>query len=195
MTPDKPIAAHIDISAGDDRFTEFVREAVHDRVASVADTPTTVWAVTSGEYSDFHVRGIFRDEQTANKARQAGFGEDVQEYDLYQPDETPLHITYWHMRGEIDAETAEAFILIWDSEARRYKRSPIGEQRALTTDEWLHPRNPLAAQQVETTLQEHKMYERKHWMVHVKATTEERARKVFFDLVAKTRAEIVEGHR
>lgn len=46
---------------------------------------STVYVVTSGEYSDFRIEAIFETRQDADACVTRGAGEDVAEYELYGP--------------------------------------------------------------------------------------------------------------
>jgi hypothetical protein len=67
----------------------------------------TVWMVTSGEYSDYGVDGIFETEQDARTAVGAGFGgsdTDIREIDLYEPGDQPVKHLSWRAYARLSGD-------------------------------------------------------------------------------------------
>ncbi len=58
------------------------------------DEPKTAYVVTSGEYSDYHIDGVFSDEEKANVFADKESGRSVEEYDV--DDEQMLRQEDWY---------------------------------------------------------------------------------------------------
>lgn len=149
-------------------------------------TVTKVWAVTDGEYSDFRVVALFETETDADAARKRGMGDDVMEMDFYAAGVKPQKAKWVRLVAQLDVETAA----IWNLRTVLEKPEDI---RPFTNEVWRHP----GRARVTTSVGKRwvPFVSASRWQVEVDGPDNERTRKVFYDLVAKTRAEIVEGHR
>lgn len=146
---------------------------------------TKVWAVTDGEYSDYRVVAVFETEADAVKAMTAGLGDDTTELDYYDPSTQPQRRQWINLGVHVKTGSAEVVNWYWGSDPDEGKEpSPL--QR------WHHPTRPKIEQRVA------KITARAYgpdpvWRIEVEGIDTKRTRKVFYDLVAKTRAEIIEG--
>lgn len=140
---------------------------------------TTIWAVTSGEYSDFRIVAVFATKADADAARERGMGDDVQEYPYYASGRRPVRVSVRHWKAVLDAKTGENVTCRW----RRTESGEWSYDRTI----WSH----------STRLPISKSLERNGdiWFIEVMGLPNDRTLKAFRDFVAKTRAEIVEGYR
>lgn len=129
-----------------------------------------LWAVSSGEYSDYSVNAVFDTEEDARAAVALGVGDDVLEMDYYRSGDRPVKRHVWfahsgritaegvHERANLSANVHE----IWTPESRLASRPVVREQR-----------------------------EGKGVWVDVQAPTKELAEKVLHDRIAKVCAELL----
>lgn len=130
---------------------------------------STLWAVTSGEYSDFGVNAIFETEAEA-RAAIGWLGDDVQELDYYRAGDKPERREIWTARsGRIDANGAM-----------------YPSAQATVNHPWTPPRRPSDRPRV--TVEREGTFT---W-VTVEAPTKELAEKTLYDRIAKVRAELLE---
>lgn len=146
--------------------------------------PTRIWAVSRGEYSDYSVLAVFIREQDAHAAVTAGFGEDVEEFDLYTHGKVPVKVQRARYQAVVDFATGNHV------EGRWFGTPEEQMTKAYITQEWAHPSN---RRKVNTDVRRHDNGVDKGVYVRVEGPNTDRTRKVFHDLVAKTRAECIEG--
>lgn len=145
--------------------------------------PTRIWAVSSGEYSDYGVNAVFIREEDARAAVQAGYGCDVEEFDLYTHGKVPAKTERATYRAALDPATGEQV-------DDRFIGTVEAQAKPDVSQEWHHPsKRPKC----ETSVQLQHPGLEGHLVVRVAGTNNARTRKVFHDLLAKTRAECVEG--
>lgn len=152
-----------------------------------SDERRTVWIVIDDEGDSL---AAFAAEADARAAVEAGYGYCATEFDWYEPGQAPVKITRVHIRAELDAGSGELITQHFDR--RVSGTTPCGSldrHPCARWSDWAHPRN--AAQppvvRVDRTF--------RGWEVSVQARTEEQARAMLADLVAQTRAEILDGAR
>lgn len=142
---------------------------------STSDAPRIVWAVTSGEYSDYRVRALFEREGDAHSAMATGLGDDVAEFRLYSAGaKLPEKVGYWRAFVSVDRDgvpDSRGVVAYADEDwssnpAFRPPRRP----RVTVNRVWGHGVTDLMAE----------------------ALTEDAAKKALHDRVAKMRAEALD---
>lgn len=130
-----------------------------------------LWAVTSGEYSDYSVDGIFETEEDARAAVRLGYGEDVKPIDFFRAGDAPVKRLVWYARsGPITPEGVVANG--WDREARQEVT-------------WKAASAQLDRPEVEQDREGDRIW------IYVEAPTKELAEKVLHDRIAQARAELL----
>ncbi len=134
--------------------------------------PRIVYAVTSGEYSDYRVEAIFEMQAGAEQAQRAGLGDGIIEITYYPAGAPgPTAVTVWRAGGEVRLDGTG-----WTNEA--YSRT-----------EWTA--DPTFRPPIRPRVQEHSMHA--SISVSAEALTKEAAEKAVSDRVAKLRAERLEA--
>lgn len=105
----------------------------------MTDTPRKVYLATSGEYSDYQVRGVFTHEEDA---RDYKLGEHVEEYELH---DGPVEVRTWHQLSwtpAIPDRKAENFTLANPNEYQELRDFDGRERHA--EHQWReHPLGPI----------------------------------------------------
>jgi len=132
---------------------------------------STLWAITSGSYSDYTVNAVFDTEEDARAAIALKLGEDLTELDYYRSGDKPIQRGVWHANsGPISADGPVPFGG-WSLEAH------------LITS-WVPSSRPERPSVRE-------IREGQRIWVYVEAPTKELAEKVLHDRIAKARAELL----
>jgi hypothetical protein len=130
---------------------------------------STLWAISSGDYSDYSVNAVFDTEEDARAAIALGLGERLEEMDYYRAGDTPVKREIWQAHsGRINADGSMAI--------------PANEAGRMTP--WVPSSRPDRPKVTE---------ERENggiWIT-VEAPSKEMAEKVLHDRVAKARAELL----
>ena len=66
---------------------------------------TTIYIVTDGDYSDYHVVGVYSTEETAERARAIYNASGVEEYELDDLPDAPPGMVRWRVRMDRDGNT------------------------------------------------------------------------------------------
>ena len=128
---------------------------------------STVWAVTSGEYSDYSVCGIFDTEDDAKAAVALGLGEDVCQFPYYPKGDKPVRRELWQITVSVRAD---------------------GTLNHPATKAWPHKKWVSVSTPTDRPWVERED-EGGHTWLEVYAPTKEQAEKVLHDRVAQVRAE------
>ena len=132
--------------------------------------PKTVYMVTDGEYSDYRIRAVFELEADAERAQQAGLGDNVAAIMLYPADaEAPTKQTIW---------LASCYL----SSSNPYRVTAFSQEVWSCDPDWLQSDRPVVQEWRSPT----------GGSVQATAHTEEAALKAAADRAAKIRAEALE---
>lgn len=136
---------------------------------------STLWAVTSGEYSDYSVNAVFETEEGAREAIALGLGEDVRALDYYRTGDKPVRRETWiAYSGRIEADGS-----------RTPGSMNMVPREAGRMTSWAPSSRPTD----RPTVTEDR--ERGGLWITVEAPTKEMAEKVLHDRIAKARAELM----
>jgi hypothetical protein len=142
----------------------------------VADEPRTVYAVTSGEYSDYCVLAVFdRREDAEHAVRELRLGDDWKELILYPAETFPRKVGWW-----------SAYALVLKNGDLEY---PV---RAYAQEDWTSDPSFTEPTRPHSAVTPYPYGGGRGWNVNARAMTEEAAVKSCSDAVAKLRAEILE---
>jgi len=143
-----------------------------DELEIINGRPGALWAVTSGEYSDYGVNALFDTEEDARAAAVRGFGDAVTQIDYYPSGDPPVQREVW--MGQTGPITADG-----------PTHSAIYPLVAGPTTVWRRRSMSVDRPHVEQEREGSRIW------VTVQAPTKELAEKVLHDRIAKARAELL----
>jgi hypothetical protein len=137
--------------------------------------PQIIYGVTEGDYSDYRVRALFTTEKLAQAHADAGGGDSVESFSLY--DRAPVRVTVYSIGARI-----------WPDGDVTSESPDRGEPEIRKRVEWEYgplwgPTKPIREAR---TLQA--PYAGKDWIVRVDGTDRAKVMKAFRDRVAEARA-------
>ncbi len=131
---------------------------------------SNLWAISSGEYSDYSVNAVFDTEEDARAAIALGLGERLEEMDYYRAGDKPIKREIWQAHsGRINADGSMAV------------PEPHEAGRMTPCVPSSRPDRPKVTEERENG---------GIWIT-VEAPSKEMAEKVLHDRVAKVRAELL----
>ena len=150
---------------------------------SNTSTPSTVYLVTGGDYSDYHVVAVFADKADAQAFVEANGGDEI----LEEPLQSALPETYmmYEMSCDVpDDEPGDLYRMVktcWVDRSLAYRLWKLDdtELAPATLD-------PLSGKPYAPSRSGY----RGRWRIQVTGTDQERVRKVYGDAKARIRAEI-----
>lgn len=140
-------------------------------------TERIIWAVATGEYSDYRVQAIFEHREDAEAALQSGYPGDIEEITFFAAGEQPKKVSTIRYYGWVTVGTGE--VTRDDSYAEDdWVHQSVNVSRApITVNTWPWPRTGRP-DRMELV---------------VEGFNTKRTHKAFTDALAKLRAECIEG--
>lgn len=139
--------------------------------------PRELYAVSEGDYSDYRIRALFEREEDAEQARALGLGDRVETILLYPSGLLPQRQPRW-----------QAQATIWTD---GYMNGG-GTVRTQPRHTWPEVDDPALLNQQFPPVEIRENPARNGWTVYVYSDSEERARKICSDEVAKLKAQALE---
>lgn len=138
-------------------------------------TRKIVYAVSGGDYSDYRVEALFTTEALAEAHKEAGAGDRVEEFVLF--DRAPVHVTIYSINGRVWPD---------GSVTREHHQGGPPEMDSRVEWEygsyWGRPRAIMEARILQAP------YSGKDWLVRVSGTDKAKVQKAFDDWLAQARA-------